>query len=132
MATIRTYVKRNEEWREPGSGRSQLFLATVKPHRPVATCAVARWLKTLMGDTGIDTSVYKAHSTCAASTSKAKAQGLSVEQITQKANWSRRGGTQSAYNSSWTKWVGWCGQRQIDLFDAIVADVVFFCLGCSM
>ena len=89
MATIRTYVKRNEEWREPGSGRSQLFLATVKPHRPVATCAVARWLKTLMGDTGIDTSVYKAHSTCAASTSKAKAQGLSVEQITQKANWSR-------------------------------------------
>ena len=43
-----------------------------------------------------------------------------------------RGGTQSAYNSSWTKWVGWCGQRQIDLFDAIVADVVFFCLGCSM
>ena len=33
--------------------------------------------------------MYKAHSTRAASTSKAKAQGLSVEQITQKANWSR-------------------------------------------
>ena len=57
VATIRTYVKRTEEWREPGSGRSQLFLATVKPHRPVATCTVARWLKTLMGDAG----VYKAH-----------------------------------------------------------------------
>ena len=37
-----------------------------------------------------------------------------------------RGGTQSAYNSAWTKWVGWCGLRQIDPFDALVADVVNF------
>ena len=37
-----------------------------------------------------------------------------------------RGGTQTAYNSSWTKWVGWCGQRQIDPFNAAVADVVNF------
>ena len=75
--------------RPPASGKSQLFLATVRPHGPVVTCTVARWLKVLMGDAGIDTSIYKAHSTQAASTSKAMMQGLSVEQITQQANWSR-------------------------------------------
>ena len=37
-----------------------------------------------------------------------------------------RGGTQTAYNSSWTKWVGWCGQRQIGPCNAAVADVVNF------
>ena len=43
----------------------------------------------LLGDAEIDTSIYKAHSTWTASTSKAMTQGLSVEQITQRANWSR-------------------------------------------
>ena len=41
-----------------------------------------------MAKAGIDTSKYKAHSTRAAAGSKAKAQGLSTEQIVKKANWS--------------------------------------------
>ena len=40
-------------------------------------------------DLGIDTSVYKAHSTRSACVSKAKSQGLSVDQILQRANWSQ-------------------------------------------
>jgi hypothetical protein len=43
----------------------------------------------LLADCGVDTRVYKAHSTRAASTSKAKQQGLSVEQIIDRGNWTR-------------------------------------------
>ena len=42
-----------------------------------------------MKQSGIDTDIYKAHSTRAAATSKAKAQGLSTEQIITRANWSK-------------------------------------------
>jgi len=41
----------------------------------------------LLSAAGIDTSHFKAHSTRSAATSKAKLQGLSVEQIVHKANW---------------------------------------------
>ena len=61
----------------------------IKPHGPVVACSIARWLKLLMAASGIDTSVYKAHSTQSASVSKAKSQGLSVDQILQRANWSQ-------------------------------------------
>ena len=89
VSAIRTYVARTEQWRPPASGKLQLFFTTAKPHGPVVTCTVARWLMVLMGDAGIDTSIYKAHSTRAASTSNAMTQGLLVEKITQWANWSR-------------------------------------------
>ena len=36
---------------------------------------------------GMDTSMYKAHSTRSAATSEAKVQGLSTKQILQAANW---------------------------------------------
>ena len=38
----------------------------------------------------------------------------------------RRPGTQSAYNSPWGKWVGWCGPRKISPFPASVADITNF------
>ena len=38
----------------------------------------------------------------------------------------RRPGTQSAYNSPWGKWVGWCGPREISPFQATVADITNF------
>ena len=42
-----------------------------------------------MESAGIEVDKYKAHSTRAAATSKAKKLGLSVEQIVERANWSR-------------------------------------------
>jgi hypothetical protein len=38
---------------------------------------------------GIDISIYKAHSTRSATTSKAKIIGLSAQEIMQRANWTR-------------------------------------------
>ena len=50
-----------------------------------------------MSKAGIDTSIFKAHSTRSASSSKAKIQGISTAQI---ANWARAATFQRFYNRS--------------------------------
>jgi site-specific recombinase XerD len=66
---------------------SKLLVSYTKPHKAIKPCTVARWLKTMLTSVGIDTNIFKAHSTRGASTSKANKFGLSVEQIMKKANW---------------------------------------------
>lgn len=48
--------------------KSQLLLGIIKPHNPVASCSVARWLKDVLSQAGINTNVFSAHSTRSAST----------------------------------------------------------------
>ena len=84
---VRVYLRRTVEWRT-SKDRHQLLLATVAPHKPVVTSTVSNWLKQLMGAAGIDTQKYQGHSTRSASTSKARAAGLSVAEIVERANWS--------------------------------------------
>ena len=69
----------------------RLLLVIVSPHKPVVTSTIANWLKALMAKAGIDTSTYKAHSTRSAATSKAYAQGMSLEEILAMANWTNAG-----------------------------------------
>ncbi|CAH3113986.1 unnamed protein product, partial [Pocillopora meandrina] len=49
----------------------QLLVSFQKPHKPVSTDTISRWLKTVLEKSGIDTSVFKGHSTRAASASAA-------------------------------------------------------------
>jgi len=58
-----------------------LFLATQKPYFPVSSTSIGRWVKLTLQDTGIDTSVLKAHSTRGASSSTARQSGVSVTDI---------------------------------------------------
>ena len=83
---IRVYMQRMEQVR---AKEDQLLISYTKPHRAVQTCTIAWWLKCVMESAGIEVDKYKAHSTRAAATSKAKKLGLSVEQIVERANWSR-------------------------------------------
>ena len=99
---VRSYVKHTKHWRGTDQGKTQLYLATIEPHKPVATCSVARWLKLMIGAAGIDTEIYKAHSTRSASTSKANTQGLLVDQIVGQANWSRAQTFHKFYNKKVT------------------------------
>jgi site-specific recombinase XerD len=89
LTCLREYLSRTKAFRTDASRESQLLISYTKPHWVVQRCTVARWLKTLMSKAGIDTSHYKAHSTRMAGTSKARAQGVTTEQIMQKANWSK-------------------------------------------
>jgi hypothetical protein len=73
-----------------GIAQDQLFLALKPPHLMVSGDTIARWLKQIMIQAGIDTSIYKAHSVRSAVVGKAIKQGLSTEQIMQAADWSSR------------------------------------------
>ena len=94
---LRTYLDRTRSLRTSQSQKKQLFVAYTKPHNPVVTCSIARWIKLGLSQAGIDTNVYKAHSTRAASSSKAIAQGVSTEQIMKHANWARASTFQRFY-----------------------------------
>ena len=65
-----------------------MFLSHIQPHNPVSKATIGRWIKEFLRDAGIDTLTYKAHSTRGASGSKAKAVGLSIEDIMKQGNWS--------------------------------------------
>lgn len=94
-ASIRHYITRTAQIR---GEQTQMLISYVKPHRAITPCSVARWLQTCMFLAGVDTSIYKAHSTRSASTSKAKRQGLSSQEIMERANWKRETTFQRYYH----------------------------------
>ena len=67
---------------------SQLLLCHVKPHGPAAsTDTISRWLKQVMTAAGIDTSIFKPHSTRSAATSAAKVADVPLDEIMATAGW---------------------------------------------
>ena len=70
--TLREYLKRTERDRK----ENKLFLSYIKPYHPVKPCSLARWLKEILVEAGIQD--FKAHSTRGASVSAAYSQGMLV------------------------------------------------------
>ena len=66
----------------------KLFLSVQKPHSEVGKDTIARWCKTIMAQSGIDTNKYSSHSSRAAATCKAKQRGASMPCIMKYAGWS--------------------------------------------
>ena len=56
-------------------------MAVVKPHKPVSSCTIAHWLKCVLGDSGIDVSMFAAHSVRGASSSAAAMAGVTTNDI---------------------------------------------------
>jgi len=67
--------------------KQQFFLSFVKPHNPVSTSTIARWLKTVLAEAGIERQ-FKAHSVRGAAVSAAFMKGMSLSDIVKMANWS--------------------------------------------
>ena len=82
--TIDLYLKRTESRR---GDYKQLLISIVRPYHPVKSCTVSRWLVDMLGLSGIDTKTFKAHSTRAASTSKASSSGISLTEIVKRGKW---------------------------------------------
>uniref|UniRef100_A0A914YFT3 Tyr recombinase domain-containing protein n=1 Tax=Panagrolaimus superbus TaxID=310955 RepID=A0A914YFT3_9BILA len=75
----------------------EIFLSYIKPYKKVTSATIARWLKSALGEAGIEG--YSAHSTRAAATSKAAVKGLTPKTILEAANWSPKSSTfQRFYN----------------------------------
>ena len=85
--TLRHYLYVTDTLRKSTS-TSRLLLAIIKPHNPVAPCTIARWLKEVLKLSGVDTSIFTAHSTRGASSSVAADSGITVSDILKAADWS--------------------------------------------
>ena len=62
--------------------------AVVKPHKPICSSTLARWLKSLLERAGIDTDTFKAHSVRGAATLAAARAGVTTSDILKAAGWS--------------------------------------------
>lgn len=83
-ATLSDYVIRTAQFRS--SSDSSLFISFVKPFKPVSRDTISRWIVQVLKLAGIDTSIYKAHSTRSASTSAAS-KNVPVDTILSTAGW---------------------------------------------
>jgi hypothetical protein len=81
------YLNMTASQRDTPIKQSQLFLSFAEPHHPVKSCSIARWLKLLMQDAGIDITQFKAHSTRSAAVSKVPLAGMSVDDIARLGDW---------------------------------------------
>ena len=93
--TLEHYLERTKSLRQS----SKLLISYIKPHHQVATATIGRWLKTGLSQAGIDISVYQAHSTRSASTSKA-AGTVPVDMLMKLAGWSNESTFRKFYDKS--------------------------------
>ena len=65
-----------------------MFISYVKPHKEITTATLARWIKEALKLSGIDVTLFKAHSV------------KSLSEILQMANWSNERTFNRFYNRS--------------------------------
>lgn len=65
---------------------SHLFIS-YKTYNKVTTCTLARWLKTVLSSSGIDSNMYTAHSFRGTAASVAFSSVVSMKDIMDTANW---------------------------------------------
>ena len=88
VSSLRAYEKKTEGLRHPGN--TSLFISVKKPHLPVSSQTLLRWIKNFLSEVGIDTNQFTAHSTRGVATSTALALQVSLPEIMKAANWKRQ------------------------------------------
>ena len=84
VTLLTEYIRRTESLRSS----SQLFISYVEPYKVVTKATIARWLKTVLADSGVGKN-YTPHSTRSASTSKAQFLNVPIDTIMRAAGWAR-------------------------------------------
>lgn len=83
MHTLLHYIDRTKDLR-----KCRQLLVSYVSYKSVSTKTVARWLKEVLETSGIDTSVFKAHSFRGAAASAAFSRGCSLSEILKTGDWS--------------------------------------------
>jgi hypothetical protein len=91
--TLEYYMSVTEKLRTS----TKLLVSFIKPYSAVTASTVGQWIKTLLGQAGVDTSKFSAHSTRVASTSKA-AVSVPVDVILATAGWRDESTFRKFYN----------------------------------
>ena len=86
--TLLDYISRTESFRSSDTGQKNLFVSYIKPHSPISSSSIARWITSMLKLAGIDTDTFKAHSIRGASVSAAASAGITTNQIMEVADWS--------------------------------------------
>ena len=69
---------------------TKLFSLFVKRRKPESTNSLARWMKSVLSNAGIDTSVFKAHNVRGASVTNANKGVVPVAEILRTADWTNK------------------------------------------
>ena len=96
VTLIQDYISKPNDIRED----DYLIISFVKPHRAVHVDTIHRWITKVMAISGVNTDVYKPHSTKDAATSKARARQVPLEQIMKAAMWSNSSTFATFYNKT--------------------------------
>ena len=67
---------------------NRLLLSYIRPHKPITSDTLGRWVKEVLARAGIDTNIFKAHLVRGASATAAHNKGVSLEDILHLADWS--------------------------------------------
>ncbi|XP_031327254.1 uncharacterized protein LOC116158588 [Photinus pyralis] len=89
--TLKEYLAATKQLRT--SNTDFLFITYKKPHRIASKQTLSRWVKDTLEQAGVNTKIFKAHSTRHAATSKAFQLGVPVETIRQTAGWTAKSKT---------------------------------------
>ena len=81
---LREYIHHNRKLR---GSETTLLITYAKPYKPVSRDTISRWTKATLKMCGIDTTMFSAHSTRAASASKAWVKAVPIHKIMAKAGW---------------------------------------------
>lgn len=85
--TLTSYIEATKPFRL-FSQTEKLILTTKKPIHNASASTISRWIKNVLEESGVDTTIFTAHSTRHASTSAAGRRGISVDLIKKSAGWS--------------------------------------------
>ncbi|XP_044149929.1 uncharacterized protein LOC122938468 [Bufo gargarizans] len=87
VVCLREYELRTRSHRS--ADNPQLFLSIRHPFGPVTSPTLARWMKWIMSLSGIDTTIFTAHSARGAAATALAVSGARLEDILRLADWSR-------------------------------------------
>ena len=87
LCVLRTLLEYLERTKDVRIGQNKLLISYLKPHKAVTSSTIGRWVKLVMSQAGINTNVFKAHSTRAALTSAAYKSDVNISDIMKTAGW---------------------------------------------
>ena len=97
VEALKVYIDRTRKIR---GKEDYLLISFLKPYKRVGKQTISRWLKKVMYEAGIDTEVFKSHSTRSASVSKAKSKFVPADFILKVAGWSNNHCYKKFYDNS--------------------------------
>lgn len=85
VTALQDYLDKTKDIRNQNSN---LFLTCIRPYKNATAQTISKWIKIVLSESGVDTTLFRAHSTRHASTSAANAAGVSIDTIRKTAGWS--------------------------------------------